>query len=384
MPRVKISKAAKDFNLGLPTVIEFLSKKGIEIEDNPNARIDEDVYNILLKEFAPDRELKTKSEKQITERQKEKAKAAPKPEEVAKPAAKTPEAPAASGVKVLGHIDLDKKGNPITRPAKVEEVKPEPVKEEVVEVKPAEKTPAPEPAEAAQPVKAPEVKAPEVKPEPQAAPKPEPKAEKPREAEPATAPVAKPAPEVAEKPQPKKAEEPEVFTVGTPKAAPTINVVGKIDLSALNQSTRPKKKTKEERRNERIAAAKENGDRKKRKRIGGKEKVDIEKAGANTQNGGGNDRGGNRGGGNNRGGEGRGRGGEGRGNRGKRPVHTEVNEEDVQKQIKETLARLTSKDKGQKKGAKWRKEKREAIANREPRQQHRQQPRARCSSSPSL
>ncbi|MDE6461091.1 MAG: translation initiation factor IF-2, partial [Paramuribaculum sp.] len=59
-----------------------------------------------------------------------------------------------------------------------------------------------------------------------------------------------------------------------------------------------------------------------------------------------------------------------RGNRGNRDKarhqqHAEVSEEDVQKQVKETLARLTSKDKGQKKGVKWRKEKREAVANRE-------------------
>ncbi|MDE7406820.1 MAG: translation initiation factor IF-2, partial [Muribaculaceae bacterium] len=138
----------------------------------------------------------------------------------------------------------------------------------------------------------------------------------------------------------------------------------------LNQSTRPKKKTKEERkaeRNRNAAGAKGGnaanasataGDRKKRKRIGGKEKIDIEKTSAqderrNRQEGGkGNDRRDK----NNA---------PKREERNRRPVHTEVNDEDVQKQIKETLARLTNKDKGQKKGAKWRKEKREAFASRE-------------------
>ena len=156
-------------------------------------------------------------------------------------------------------------------------------------------------------------------------------------------------------------------------------VLGHIDLTSLNQSTRPKKKTKEERRNSRNGQAgaqgaqggqgaqgSNNNNRKKRQRIGGKEKIDIEKAGKQNpeggnrggQGGGGNHQGGQ--GGNNRGGNDRGRGKD----RNKRPVHTEVNEEDVQKQVRETLARLTSKDKGQKKGAKWRKEKREAFANR--------------------
>ena len=109
------------------------------------------------------------------------------------------------------------------------------------------------------------------------------------------------------------------------------------------------------------------GDRKKRKRIGGKEKIDIEKSG---NQGGGNGGGNNQG---NRGGDNRNRGGNQGGDRNRNrrggnnngPGHNEVNEEDVQKQVKEVLARLTSKDKGQKKGVKWRKEKREAMAERE-------------------
>ncbi len=233
----------------------------------------------------------------------------------------------------------------------------------------APKAPAPKPVE---------VKAPAVEPAPQKAtaakPEPAPAAPAPKKEEKAEAPapVVKP---VAEKPveatpaaeAPKPAEE-EVFTTSSPRPALGINVVGKIDLSALNQSTRPKKKTKEEKRNERInkaaaAPGAAGGDRKKRRRISGKEKVDIEKSAQQSsssqpQQGGGNNRNQNQGGGERR----RDRGGR---DRNKRPVHTEVSEEDVQKQVKETLARLTGKDKGQKKSAKWRKEKREAFASRE-------------------
>ena len=194
----------------------------------------------------------------------------------------------------------------------------------------------------------------------------QPKAEK-KEAPKANPVVAEPKVEKKE-PQQEPAQsqekkEEEIFSVSRPTNTPTINVVGKIDLSAINQQTRPKKKTKEEKRKERLAkdnAAQQNnanaqsGDRKKRKRIVVKEKIDIEKAGQQVGNNN------NHGGGNKN--DRREKPGK---DKNKRPIHTEVNDDDVQKQIKETLARLTSKDKGQKKGAKWRKEKREASANRE-------------------
>ena len=192
----------------------------------------------------------------------------------------------------------------------------------------------------------------------------------------------KPEPKPEVKPEPEKPaadKEPEVFTLPTSPDRPQLNIVGKIDLDALNQSTRPKKKPAPGQRN-----AAGQGDRKKRKRITGKEKVDIEKTSQQTgsdnrgdNRGGGqqnrsDNRGGNQGGrGGNQGGRGGNQGGRGGDNKGRgqkraaAPQHTEVNEEDVQKQVKETLARLTQKDKGQKKGVKWRKEKREAFASRE-------------------
>jgi translation initiation factor IF-2 len=143
-------------------------------------------------------------------------------------------------------------------------------------------------------------------------------------------------------------------------------------LSAINQQTRPKKKTKEELRVERLAkekAAHHPGDdatKKKRKRIG-KEKIDIEKSAAQIQNNGGsfnknnnrnnNNNNNNGGGNNNQGGK------RGKGRNIKRPFKPEVSEEDVQRQVKETLARLTTKT--QKKSVKWRKEKREAVREEE-------------------
>ncbi|MDE5672640.1 MAG: translation initiation factor IF-2, partial [Duncaniella sp.] len=259
----------------------------------------------------------------------------------------------------------------------------------------APKVEAQKPAEVVKPAEAPVKETPVVKETPKKETTPEaPKTTPKTEVKPAPKPEA---PKVQQKPAPAPAketvketpkaeaapakQEDEVFRYQSDAQVVAPKVVGHIDLSALNQSTRPKKKSKEERRNERMnkngqnagGNASQGGDRKKRRRIGGK--VDIEKTvnqgseGGNGNNGNNNN---NKNGGNNHGGgNNNGRGGNERGERGgrnrernKRPVHTEVNEEDVQKQVRETLARLTSKDKGQKKGAKWRKEKREAFANR--------------------
>ena len=73
MAKTKISKVAKDINVALPTVVEFLRKKGITVEDNPNARIDDDVYDLLVKEYAPDKAVKSQAAQVLSERQKEKA-----------------------------------------------------------------------------------------------------------------------------------------------------------------------------------------------------------------------------------------------------------------------------------------------------------------------
>ena len=363
MPRIKISKVAKDLNVALPTVVEFLRSKDISVDDNPNARIEEDVVAILESHFKSDKDIKDKSQKLSTDRARDREKA--------KPAQRQPEeitlVSEINKPKILGKIELDRHGNPL-RPKPVAEPAPKaaekPAEPKVAEEKPRTEEPKPAPAAPVQPKQEEAAPAP-AKPAPeQPKPAPAPVAEKPA-AEKTAAPVAEkpaaPAPvKVAEKPAEPKADKEEIFSVGLPSGGPTINVVGKIDLSAINQSTRPKKKSKEERRNERLAKSNANGgeagngDRKKRKRIGGKEKIDIEKPSNQPgQNNGGRDRGG--------------KGGKNadRNRRGGVPGHTEVNEEDVQKQVKEVLARLTAKDKGQKRGVKWRKEKREAIAERE-------------------
>lgn len=363
MPRIKISKVAKDLNVALPTVVEFLRSKDISVDDNPNARIEEDVVAILESHFKSDKDIKDKSQKLSTDRARDREKA--------KPAQRQPEeitlVSEINKPKILGKIELDRHGNPL-RPKPVAEPAPKaaekPAEPKVAEEKPRTEEPKPAPAAPVQPKQEEAAPAP-AKPAPeQPKPAPAPVAEKPA-VEKTAAPVADkpaaPAPvKVAEKPAEPKADKEEIFSVGLPSGGPTINVVGKIDLSAINQSTRPKKKSKEERRNERLAKSNANGgeagngDRKKRKRIGGKEKIDIEKTSNQPgQNNGGRDRGG--------------KGGKNadRNRRGGVPGHTEVNEEDVQKQVKEVLARLTAKDKGQKRGVKWRKEKREAIAERE-------------------
>ncbi|MDE6702640.1 MAG: translation initiation factor IF-2 N-terminal domain-containing protein, partial [Muribaculaceae bacterium] len=279
-----------------------------------------------------------------------------------------------------GTLELDKKGNPVVKKPEAPKPAPAPVeaKPEVKpEVKKAPEKPAEKPAPAKAEEKAPAAVKPEVKAEtpkvaaPALAPEvKKPVAEQPKKpvAEKPHAPAPKPAPAPAPAPAAEAPAEPEVFELKHKPAGPSINVVGKIDLDAINQSTRPKKKSKEERRNARGGQSGESGDRKKRKRIGGKEKIDIEKTGQQAAQNERNQRQAAQGGGAAQGGRG-GKNAPKDKKRGDRrpaaPQHVEVSDEDVSKQVKETLARLTNKDKGLKKGAKWRKEKREMVANRE-------------------
>lgn len=336
---IKISKVANDLNVGIPTLVEFLQKHNQEVGDpgNLNLRISDEQHEMLVRAFKNDKDLKSKSERYASERQKDKVKnkapQEPKKPEQIKTVVETVQKP-----KILGKIELDKHNNPV-----VEEKKPE-------------SKPAPAPAPAPKPAPKPEPK-PEVKKEVKEEVK---KAEVKEE--------TKPAPQPAPQPQsaPKAAvsevsESNEIKTVVATIAAPKI--LGKIDLDAINQSTRPKKKSKEEKRKERIAKEKQaNGganadsEKRKRKRIG-KEKVDIEHPGG--QQAGGQ----KQGGGNNDSRRNKNKNADRPNNKAKRHIKAEVSEEDVQKQVKETLARLTNKP--QKKSAKWRKEKREAFEERE-------------------
>ncbi len=425
MANYKISKVAKDLNIALPTVIEFLQSKGINIDMNPNARIDESAYGLLMGEYSSDKAEKSKSEKLSSDRQKERAtrpakETASEPQEIKIGPAVRPT--------VVGHIDLDSKGEPVRhktehKPEPKTEPKPEPKATPAqAQAEKAESAPVKQETQVSQPAPAPKPVETPVKPQAPAVEKttPAPVAEPQREQRPEQKPVETPAKEKESETQapaqpekeksastpktepqkepqapivtpvqkeelPKtevKKEEPEVFTTPGSHPAPQLNVIGKIDLSAINQSTRPRRKTKEERRNERNAKAAGAGatgtganaaagqGKKRRNRIG-KEKVDIEKTSNQQQPGqnrGGNNnsRGGNNGGNNNNA-NGRNRDnakGKDR-NRRNAPQQAPASEEDVQKQVKETLARLINKDKGQKKGVKWRKEKREAFHSRE-------------------
>ena len=407
---IRLNKVTRDLNVGITTVVEFLQKKGYTIEASPNAKITEEQYAVLVKEFSTDKNLKIESEKFSQERQnKDRNKASisiegfeskKEKEEVVKTV--IPEE-ARPKLKQVGKIDLDNL-NKKTAPKVVEPVakvieqtpKAEPVVEKVVERK---ETPQPE-KETPKPVVV-EEKKPEPAPQPAPAPvleeKKEPKIEKTEEKTPQVKEMEKETPEAA--PVQEK-EEDDVFKTRPTEFKSKINVVGQIDLAALNQSTRPKKKSKEEKRKEREEKDKQRqeqrklmkdaiikeirkGDdkisknsvnddaakKKKRNRIN-KERVDINAAG--TTNAGGasnnNQRNDNANrpnrnnnskpnGNNNQG------GGKFNKDRFKKPVvKAEVSDEDVAKQVKETLARLTNKTKN--KAAKYRKEKRENVQNR--------------------
>lgn len=395
---IRLNKVTRDLNVGITTAVEFLQKKGFTVEANPNTKITDEQFELLKKEFSTDKDLKIKSERFSQERQsKERNKASVaidgyKEEEKSKPEEIKTVIPedARPKFKPVGKIDLDNL-NRKPAPAPEKEVVVEKMVEEKKVEEPAsamEKTPQPEPAPAPQP-----------KPEPEPKAAPEPVKEEPT-------PVVKPAPEPvkeektetaapeskAEASPAEKAEKDEVFKLRPTEFVSKINVIGQIDLAALNQSTRPKKKSKEEKRKEREEKEKlrqdqkkqmkeaiikeirrddskqkdagEGNGKKKRVRIN-KEKVDINNAqnyqrGEHSKNGGGSQQGqgGRPQGGNQPGGkEGR------RKDRFKKPVpKQEISEEDVAKQVKETLARLTSK--GKNKGAKYRKEKRDLASNR--------------------
>ncbi len=351
---IKISKAVKDLNIGMQTARDFLKKNEIEVDDNINARISDEAYNLLIQKFKPAMQQKKAAEQIIHDRKEEKAAQAAEKKRREAEESKTVEV-AIQKPKVLGKIELDAKGNPV-----------------------APKTAAPE-APKAEEVKMEERKAEEQKPAqaelPKEVAKPEPAAVEPKKEEKA------PAEPKAEKPQPvaetpvveqKKEEAPATAPQAEPEAISNTprmqgpKVVGKIDLSALNQSTRPKKKTKEEKRNERInkekarQGANADGEKRKRKRIG-KEKVDIEKSVQQQSQGGGNQKRGNQQNAANA--QNANAGKRNKKDKNKRPFKAEVSEEDVQRQMKETLARLTNKP--QKKGAKWRREKREAFREEE-------------------
>ena len=341
---VRLNKVLSELNIGLQTAVDFRKKKSElgEIKDDAtsNTKISDEQYEALVNEFSTDKAVKTQAEQLFIKKPKEK--------KVEKPAA--PEKAVTKSdelleqrpqLKTLGKIDLDSVGKP----------KAAPVSEPVAAAEPQEEeTPKEEEVVV---VETPQKASEEVVEEPE------------QEEEVFDDVTDDDDNDEVEKEDAKAEDEPQAPTLAkTPgdfiKPATQLNVLGKIDLSTLNQSTRPKKKTKEERRKEREEKAA--GERKKRERIR-QGKVDIEAAAKQASQQGKNNKNGNNNGKNNNNQQQNQQGG--KKNKKNRPVKPlEVDDEAVARQVKETLARLTSKTNQNKKGAKYRKEKRDAVAER--------------------
>ncbi len=337
---VRLNKVLSELNIGLQTAVDFLKKKSSlgEIKDDAttNTKISDEQYEALVNEFSTDKAVKTKAEMLFAKK--------PKPEKkVEKPVEKKATASADELLdshpqfKPVGKIDLESIGKPKAAP----KAEPEPVVAAEPQVEEEPEVEIEEPV-AETPVQS-------VTPEPEIEDPEEEEEEMDNDEEDDEEDI------VDQTSTPSLAKTPGDAKIA--QNAPQLNVVGKIDLSALNQSTRPKKKSKEERRKEREEKAA--GERKKRERIR-QGKVDIEAAAkqVNQQQ--------------NQNKKNQNKNGQqqqqqqqgGKKNKKNRPVKPlEVDDEAVARQVKETLARLTSKNQN-KKGAKYRREKRDAVAER--------------------
>ncbi|MBU9898254.1 translation initiation factor IF-2 [Prevotella stercorea] len=352
---IRLNKALRELNIGLQTAVEFLEKRSDlgEVKAEPSFKLSDAQYAALAGAFQQDKEVRSQAEKLLQKKPKEKKRSE---ETQAEPLLKSS---TQQQYKPLGKIDLDSlnKKPAQKKPATPETHKEPQAKTNAVSQKPATNSEAPQKASTEAKVDN------QNKNQNTVGQNKEHKQEKKQEAAKTVVNNTASAPkkvEAAEKPAEAPKTETGIFTTKSEKKilnAPKVNVLGKIDLSTLNQSTRPKKKSKEEKRKEREdKAQQQRGDKKKRERIN-KVRVDINAA-SNQPNGGGNNGGKQNGGGNagtsnknkkkNR-------------NRGGQQKPAEVNDEDVARQVKETLARLTNKQNQNKKGAKYRKEKREAA-----------------------
>ncbi len=410
---VRLNKVLTELNIGLQTAIDYLKNKTSlgEVRDDAttNTKISDQQYEALVEAFSTDKAVKTQADKLFPKKPKEKkAETGPvktKTEEemlqrqqfkplgkidlssLNKPrsAAAAPEKPTSAQAPVKPAVTpaTKKEEKPATEakaahPAKTTAAKPA----ETSASKPVE-APATKPVEAPKAETTPAAKAAEKPQAPKVEKKPAPKAEEATEkpAVKAQAPAAKEEVAEAKAEAPAAPASPTIFTLKSEeKLAPKVNVLGKIDLSAINQSTRPKKKSKEEKRKQReekatqqrAAQGGQGGEKKKRERIRSG-RVDIEEA-AKAASGQQNNAKKNKGGGNGNQGFGQDQNAQRRNQEGKKNkkkgqqnakvIAPEVSEEDVARQVKETLARLTSKTAMTKKGAKYRKEKRDAVAER--------------------
>ena len=309
---IRLNKAIRELNIGFQTAVEFLEKRSELGEFKPELsfKLNDGQYHALEKAFKQDAEVRSQAEKLTQKKTQDKKEASEKK----KAEAKTEKQQLAKVQKFtpLGKIDLSTVGKPKAVGKSDVHKNSAPGKSATAAVSQKASPKPVKPAASAVPVAT---------------------SDNPQQP--------------AENKMTDKPAEQKVFTLKSEKkiqtAGPT--VLGKIDLSSLNQSTRPKKKSKEERRREREEKNGQvhNGERKKRVRIN-KERVDINAAANQPQPQGGSKKNRKR----NR-------------NRGGNNKPQEVSEEDVAKQVKETLARLTNKQNQNKKGARYRKEKREAV-----------------------
>ena len=351
---IRLNKALRELNIGLQTAVEFLEKRSDlgEVKAEPSFKLSDAQYAALAGAFQQDKEVRSQAEKLLQKKPKEKKRSE---ETQAEPLLKSS---TQQQYKPLGKINLDSlnKKPAQKKPATPETHKEPQAKTNAVSQKPATNSEAPQKASTEAKVDN------QNKNQNTVGQNKEHKQEKKQEAAKTVVNNTASAPkkvEAAEKPAEAPKTETGIFTTKSEKKilnAPKVNVLGKIDLSTLNQSTRPKKKSKEEKRKEREdKAQQQRGDKKKRERIN-KVRVDINAA-SNQPNGGNNN--GKQNGGGNAGTSNKNK--KKNRNRGGQQKPAEVNDEDVARQVKETLARLTNKQNQNKKGAKYRKEKREAA-----------------------
>ena len=355
---IRLNKALRELNIGLQTAVEFLEKKSElgEVKAEPSFKLSDAQYAALQGAFQQDKEVRSQAEKLLQKKPKEK-----KTKEDNN-AQGSPKSASRQQYKPLGKIDLDSVGKKPSnaKTAKTEARKETQAKTAAVSQKPTNTNNTNTPHKPA----AADVKVDKTDNKKNQKPvvqnKEHNKQEK-KESKPVAATqtaATKTADAAKTQPAETTKSETTLFTTKSEKKmlnTPKVNVLGKIDLSTLNQSTRPKKKSKEEKRKEREEKSQQQrGDKKKRERIN-KVRVDINAA--SNQPGGGNggkqNNNGNAGSSNKNKKKNRNRGGQ------QKPA--EVSDEDVARQVKETLARLTNKQNQTKKGAKYRKEKREAA-----------------------
>ena len=363
---IRLNKALRELNIGLQTAVEFLEKRSElgEVKAEPSFKLTDAQYDALVGAFQQDKEVRNQAEKLLQKKPKEK-----KGKDESR-AEKSHSSSTPQQYKPLGKIDLDSIGRkPAAQKSSPKTDKPEThaktqAKTAAVSQKPSEgdrKKEAPvQGASAPAATTTAKEKAENIQNQKPVVQKQENKQEN---KEPKSVNNAAAAEAAKTQPADNQKSETTLFTTKSEKKiinTPKVNILGKIDLSTLNQSTRPKKKSKEEKRKERENKAQQqrggNGtdNKKKRERIN-KVRVDINAAS--------NQPGANQGGKNtNAGGNGGGSGKNKKKNRNRgQQKPAEVSEEDVARQVKETLARLTNKQSQNKKGAKYRKEKREAA-----------------------